>query len=84
MCFTYGWFCDVLPVAGLEDGAHQSLDATHLAHGDLVMCVVTRQVGKDASGAGDDVDIVGRQHLGEHLEKTFHRLVLRGGKNKYR
>ena len=61
MCFTYGWFCYVLPVTGLEDGAHQSLDAAHLAHS----------------------DIVGRQHLGEHLEKAFHWLVLRG-KNKYR
>ena len=56
---THSRFCDVLAVPGLQDGAYEGLDASHLAHDHLVAHVVAGQVGDDAGGTGHHVDVVG-------------------------
>ena len=56
---------DVLAVACLHDGAHERLDAAHLANRVLVLRVVACQVGEDSCSARHDVEVVGRQQLDE-------------------
>lgn len=42
----------------------------------LIALVVASQVGQDPSGAGDDVDVSGRQHLHQGGQEPFQALNL--------
>ena len=73
---AHGRLGDVLPVAGLHDGADETLDTAHLADEDLVARVVAGEIGEDAAGAGDHVDVVGGEELDEHLQETLGVVLL--------
>lgn len=51
-------FRDVFPVSSPENCAHESLNATNLAHHHLVLVVVAGKVGKDASGTSHNINVI--------------------------
>lgn len=67
--------CDLLTIAGVDDGAHESVHAAHLAHDHLVALVVAGQVGEDAGGARHEVDIGGAKQVHQALQKTLESLL---------
>lgn len=74
-----GRLCNVVLVAGTQDGVDESLHATVLCHQRLVLAVVTRQVGQSARGTGEDIDVIHTQLIHQNLQHALQALLgLRG------
>jgi hypothetical protein len=84
-CFnTYGRFSNLLAISSVNDCAHESFDSADLADDCFVALIVARQVGKDTSSTGDDIDIAGTQQLYQGLKKTFQTLLLLWDVKRYK
>ena len=73
---AHGGLGDLLPVPGRDDGPDQRLYPPDLAHGHLVLLVVAGEVGQDARGTGDNVDICGAKELHQPLHQIIQLLYL--------
>jgi len=71
---TYGWLSDFLSAFGVHDGRHERFHTSNLAHGDFVALIVAGQVGENACGAGDDVDVCRGEKLDEALQQPLEAL----------
>lgn len=69
------WLGDLFAIAGVDDGAHERIHATHLAHDNLVALVVARQVGEDAGGARHEVDVGRAEQVHQALQETLESLL---------
>lgn len=70
----------VLLLPSTQYGMDQRLDTVVLGDQRFVVAVVAREVGQDASGAGEHVDVVCAEEPHQSLQQGFNSFL--DGKNK--